>query len=230
MARAHVYKVLINSDGSVLTGASVQVNDDAGGATSQTLYANETGSTALANPFVSASGVVEFWLNNPERLVVVFTPSGGSPTSINVDAFPSAAQIPIDASGTLTIANAPFAGWVLTGLDTGDAQWQAVTQDLVSSQETGAWTLISGQAYQVVEINSAAAATVTVPPNSTQPMNIGTVIEVVQMGAGQVTIAPGAGVTLRAAGGALKLSGQYASCSLRKRATNEWVVIGSLTT
>jgi hypothetical protein len=49
----------------------------------------------------------------------------------------------------------------------------------------------------------------------------------VQTGAGQVTVAAGAGVTLRSQGSKFKLNGQYAAASLLKIATDEWVLIGN---
>jgi hypothetical protein len=58
---------------------------------------------------------------------------------------------------------------------------------------------------------------------------VGTIIEVLQLGAGQTTIVAGSGVTIRSPGGKSKLSGQYSSASLRKRGTNEWVLNGDIT-
>jgi hypothetical protein len=54
-------------------------------------------------------------------------------------------------------------------------------------------------------------------------------VDVVQFGAGQVTFAPGAGVTLRSAGGKLKTTGQYSGVSLIKTLTvGEWLLVGDL--
>jgi hypothetical protein len=230
MARAHVYKVLINTDGSVLTGASVQVNDDSGSATPQTLYANETGGTTKTNPFTADVGIVEFWLANPERLSIVVTPTIGSPTTFVTDAHPAASQEIVDSSAPLTITNAPAAGKVLTGVDGVSAEFDYPVNTVVLNTQTNNYTLVLTDSAKVVEVNATTAKTLTVPPNSSVAFPVGTVIEVDQIGAGQVTITPGAGVTLHALGGALKLSGQYAACSLRKRGTDEWVVVGSLST
>jgi hypothetical protein len=78
----------------------------------------------------------------------------------------------------------------------------------------------------MVEMNVASANTLTVPPNSSVAFAVGTVIPVRQYGAGQTTVTPGAGVTIRNRGAALKLAGQYAEGSLHKRATDEWVLTG----
>jgi hypothetical protein len=97
------------------------------------------------------------------------------------------------------------------------------------SAQTASYTLVLTDGLKAVEVNSASATNVTVPQNSSVAFPVGTAIEVTQLGAGQVTIVAGTGTTLRSASG-LKLRAQYSSASLRKRATNEWVVSGDLTT
>ena len=92
----------------------------------------------------------------------------------------------------------------------------------------GAYTLALTDAGKAVEITGAGAANLLVRPNATVAFPIGTVIEIFQAGTGQVTIVPDTGVTIRTSDGAMKLSGQYASASLRKRGTNEWVLVGNL--
>jgi hypothetical protein len=77
-------------------------------------------------------------------------------------------------------------------------------------------------------LNAATGKTVTVPPNVTIAFPVGTQIEIRQVGAGQVTIAPGAAVTLRSRDGALKTAGQYAAVSLLKVATDTWSVQGDI--
>lgn len=97
-----------------------------------------------------------------------------------------------------------------------------------TTQAGAAYTLALTDAGSVVETTSASAVTVTVPPNSSVAFPVGTVIELAQYGAGQITVAPGAGVTLRTAA-SLTSRTQYSTIGLRKRATDEWVVSGDLT-
>jgi hypothetical protein len=99
---------------------------------------------------------------------------------------------------------------------------------LASSQQTGNYTLQTADLGTVVEVNSGAAATVTVPPSSQAAFPVGAVIWVCAMGSGTVTIATGAGVTLLSAGGRVSISAQYAEGKLRQRALNTWVLSGSL--
>jgi hypothetical protein len=80
---------------------------------------------------------------------------------------------------------------------------------------------------QLVLCASASATTITVPTNATDAVPIGRRVDFVQTGAGQVTFAAAAGVTLQATPG-LKLRAQYSACSLIKTATDTWVLIGDL--
>ena len=91
-----------------------------------------------------------------------------------------------------------------------------------------AYTLALTDAGLVVECTSASATTITVPVSTSVAFPVGTVIEILQYGAGQVTIAAASGVTLRNPS-SLTTRAQYSSISLRMRATDEWVVSGDLT-
>lgn len=104
---------------------------------------------------------------------------------------------------------------------------QAVLRGAPNTQ-TANYTLALSDLRSIVEMNVAGANTLTVPPNSAVPFAIGSIItRIVQIGAGQTTLTPGAGVTLRSRVG-LKLAGQYSVALLYKRATDEWVAWGDL--
>lgn len=89
-------------------------------------------------------------------------------------------------------------------------------------ETTTARTLQLADAGKVVESTNALATTITVPANSSTAFRTGTVINVYSAGAGGVTIAAAAGVTIRN----LAALSQFGECSLRKRATDEWVQTG----
>lgn len=94
--------------------------------------------------------------------------------------------------------------------------------------QTDNYILALGDKGTVVEMNKATAVNLTVPDNATVAFPLGTIIEIHQYGAGQVTVVAAGGVTIRSPLG-LKLSAQYATASLRKRATNEWILSGDTT-
>jgi hypothetical protein len=96
--------------------------------------------------------------------------------------------------------------------------------------QTSSYTLILGDAGQVIEMNVASGNNLTVPLNSSVAFPVKTRIDITQIGAGQTTIVATGGVTIRQRESKLKLAGQYAGASLYKRATDEWVLFGDLTT
>ena len=76
-------------------------------------------------------------------------------------------------------------------------------------------------------LNNAAAIALTVPLESSVNYAIGTSIDLVQLGAGQVTVAGAGGVTVNATPG-LKLRAQYSAATLVKTASNTWVLVGDI--
>ncbi|MGH7218286.1 MAG: hypothetical protein ACREGE_02490 [Candidatus Microsaccharimonas sp.] len=95
--------------------------------------------------------------------------------------------------------------------------------------QTASYTLALSDEGSAVQFTNATGVTLTVPSATSVAFAIGTMIEVVQMDAGSVSIAPGAGVTLLSADGLLTTRTQYSVVSLRKAATDTWVVAGDLT-
>ena len=108
------------------------------------------------------------------------------------------------------------------------------TKEGVPSQTTiisksASYTLSSlTERDDLIEIDSASATTITIPANSSVAYPVGTSIDILQVGSGQVTIAGDTGVTVNATPG-LKLRAQWSSATLFKRATDTWVVFGDLT-
>ncbi len=97
------------------------------------------------------------------------------------------------------------------------------------STKTSSFTLDSIAAKDsVYEVNSSSAVTVTIPANADLAWPIGASVDILQVGTGQVTISPAAGVTLNYTPGN-KLRTQWSSCTILKRGTNSWVVYGDLT-
>lgn len=130
-----------------------------------------------------------------------------------------------DANGRAKVA-APSAIDDIARLDTVTSAVAAAQLTTVNAQ-TAAYTLALADANKAVEITSATAVSVTVPPSSTIAFPIGTTIDIAQCGAGAVTLAPGAGVTLRTPA-SLVSRAQWSTLSIRKRATDEWIVTGDM--
>jgi hypothetical protein len=116
--------------------------------------------------------------------------------------------------------------WYYTG-----SAWEsagATTQGLTLNAQTGTtYTLALSDSGKFVTQSNASGITTTIPPNTDVAFPIGTQVNLLQLGAGQVTVAAGAGVTIRSEGSKLKLKGQYATATCVKIATDEWVLLGN---
>jgi len=104
------------------------------------------------------------------------------------------------------------------------------TQRLTLNAQTGTtYTLVAADAsYKLVTCSNAAAITLTVPPSI---FTAGDVINLQQIGAGQVTFAAGAGVTITSTGAtsaAPKLRAQFSAATVVCTAANTFTVIGDL--
>lgn len=98
----------------------------------------------------------------------------------------------------------------------------------VSTQTGTAYTAAITDAMGYLSFTNGAAITFTIPPNSSVPFPVGTVIEMEQAGAGALTVAPGAAVTVNSRAADLTLAGQYAVAAVKKVATDTWTLTGDL--
>jgi hypothetical protein len=80
----------------------------------------------------------------------------------------------------------------------------------------------------VVSMNVGSACTFTVPPNSSVAFPVGAILTVTQFGTGQVTITPGAGVTINTPS-SLTTRTQYSTVAVTQVAANVWIASGDLT-
>lgn len=118
-----------------------------------------------------------------------------------------------DAAGSISLAA------------TGGSAAPPLTVEATSST---AYTFALADAGKHKRLTAATAIAATVPPNSSVAYPAGTRIRCTAAGAGQVTLAPGSGVTLNSRGGALKSAGQFAVFEIEKVGTDEWDVLGDL--
>ena len=119
--------------------------------------------------------------------------------------------------------------------NTGDILTSAMFNGLVSftlNDQTGtSYTPVLTDQYQVLITRSnASASTLTIPTNASVAFPVGTVITVLNKGAGAVTISGAGGVTVLSAGtvAASPVLNQYKSCALMQVAANTWYVVGAI--
>jgi hypothetical protein len=111
-----------------------------------------------------------------------------------------------------------------------DVSGVVALQEIVFDKKATSYTLVLGDAYELIEMEVSTANTLTIPTNASVPFPLGTQILVSQLGTGQTTITPAVGVTIRSSGGKTKTAAQYSMCTLIKRGTNEWYLSGDITT
>ena len=101
----------------------------------------------------------------------------------------------------------------------------AISATIIGARQTAAYTLTLFDSEKFIEINSATAVNVTIPANVFNRENQ---VNVAQYGAGQVTFVAGAGMTLRSAGGKLKLTSQYSTAGILFISPTEAYVFGDI--
>ena len=97
-----------------------------------------------------------------------------------------------------------------------------------NAQTGTTYTLVAGDVNKLVTASNASAITITVPPSV---YSANDVINVQQIGAGQVTFAAGSGVTITSNGAtsaAPKIRAQYSACSIICTASNTFTIIGDI--
>ncbi len=126
----------------------------------------------------------------------------------------------------LSLNNVTVAGVVFTD---GTQTKVGVPSITTISQKTDSYTLASlTERDTIIEISKSTGTTLTIPTDATVNYPVGTTLDIIQTGSGQVTIAGAVGVTVNATPG-LKLRTQWSSATLLKRASNTWLVFGDLT-
>lgn len=156
-------------------------------------------------------------------------------TSLDFTAFESTTQNAVTLTGTQSLTNKnltdgsntfPTSLATLTGS-------QTLTNKTINSSkfnyslnaQTGTtYTLVAGDQDKIVTLSNAAAITVTVPNGVFSP---GNVINLLQLGAGQVTVASDGTTVINPT--SLKIGGQYGMASLVCVASNTFVLAGNTT-
>ena len=123
-------------------------------------------------------------------------------------------------------------GQVLSKTSGTDLAFTWIEQDdttLSFNAQTGTtYTLVIGDVGKLVTLSNASAITLTIPPSV---FAAGNIINIQQIGVGQVTFAAGAGVTITSTGAssaAPKITSRYGAATVICTASNVFTVIGGL--
>ena len=113
------------------------------------------------------------------------------------------------------------------------AMYNGLVAFTVGRDQTADYTAVIGDAYQpLVPMNKATAIAFKIPTNASVAFPVGTVITVLNKGAGTCTIsAVTSGTTTVTSAGAVSASptlSQWKSAACVKLATDSWVILGAI--
>lgn len=219
------------------TGTVVNTGDT--GTVTSAMIANST----IVNADISASAAIELskLATSTAGNIIVYNASGVptsvtetgdvtiSDTGVTAITANSIVNADINTAAAITYSKLSLANTIVNAdISTTAAIDLAKIADIATNAQAGtSYTLVLADKNKVVELNNAAAIALSVPADNTVAYATGTQITLLQTGAGQVTIAGVAGVTVNANPG-LKLRAQWSSVTLLKRAANTWVAMGDL--
>jgi hypothetical protein len=101
----------------------------------------------------------------------------------------------------------------------------------INAQTGTTYTTVLADNGKLVTQSNASAITTTIPPNSSVAYPVGAQLNFAQYGAGQVTFAQGAGVTIVSTGAtasAPKLRAQYSTATAIQTSADNWIVVGDI--
>lgn len=165
--------------------------------------------------------------------------SGGGSSGAVTLSIDTAVTADLSTAQTLTNKTIDAANNTLTGVATLTGSQTLTNKVLTSPQinlginaQTGtSYTTVLADNGKLVTLTNAAAIAVTIPPNSSVTYPVGAQINMAQLGAGQVTVSGGSGVTIVSTGGtasAPKARAQYSTLTAVQTSTDNWLIMGDI--
>jgi len=183
--------------------------------------------TANNGKYLTTNGFDTSWATIPTGGVTTFSAgtTGLTPATATSGA--------VTLGGTLAVANGGTGVTSSTGsgdnvLGTSPTITDPKIAQSINTQTGTSYTAVLADSNKVITLSNSSAITFTIPLNASVAFPIGTSLNVAQLGAGQVTIAGAGGVTIFGIG--TKIAAQYGAATAIQIATNQWLLVGNLTT
>lgn len=163
---------------------------------------------------------------------------GGSSGSVTLS-IDTAVTVDLSTAQALTNKTIDASTNTLTGVATLTGSQTLTNKVLTSPQvnlginaQTGTtYTTVLADNGKLTTLTNASAIAVTIPPNSSVAYPVGAQINMAQLGAGQVTVSGGVGVTVVSTGAtasAPKARAQYSTLTAVQTATDNWLIMGDI--
>lgn len=206
----------------VFTGNDAQhFEDGINSAITETSTSTLSNKTLTAPKFVSGGFIAD--ANGNEQIKFTTTSSAVNEITVTNAASGSDPSIAATGSDTNIDLNLISKG---TGVVQANGNPIALARLSVNAQSGTTYTLVANDLNKLVTTSNASAVTVTVPNGV---FSAGDIINIIQLGDGQVTITDNGTSVVNAANGK-KLSQKYSVASLICTASNTFIVIGDTTT
>jgi hypothetical protein len=98
----------------------------------------------------------------------------------------------------------------------------------INAQAGTVYTIGTADVGKLVTLGNAAGETVTIPANASVAFAIGDQVNFMNLSTGTATFVAAGTAVIRSAGSKLKLSDQYAVCTVLKIDTDAWVMVGNV--
>jgi hypothetical protein len=185
--------------------------------------------TSMADLLGGTTGQVLSKTTNADMDFTWTTPSAADITEVNAGTGLSGGGT--SGAVTLSINTAVTADLTTAQTLTNKTLTAPVINLGLNAQVGTTYTFVLADNGKLVMGSNAAAQAFTIPTNATAAFPVGAQINVLQSGAGQITVAGDSGVTVAsnaATPAAPKCRNQYAALTCIKIATNTWFVIGDI--
>ena len=167
---------------------------------------------------------------------ISITPDGAGSVILDGISYPQAdgtidQVLKTDGAGQLSFTSItgflPLAGGDMSGAITGN---QDITgkRPIVTDTTTTINLTLGTHEGSFIYSDNGLPVTVTIPLNTAQAFPVGTEIDIIQAGAGVVTITPALGVNLNGANTAIPITAQWGGATLKQITVNNWIIVGKI--